>query len=412
MGVFFFIGACLASLFFSLREGNWQLTGPILIFIPVFIFSITARRRLHDEGKRLEVEIERLERERNLLEASGEKRLLQDPLLEEKLRRYLSLSEVARFLNETLLLSEVADRCVKQAKSLISSSQGAFLFLVEEGTQEPALAASDVSEEAFRLRTERGDLFDHWVLKNRRSLLIQDTHRDFRFDLSEARGRKSRSLMIAPLFSGKRLSGLFRLESAEVNRYQADDLRFFSILADLASVSFENAWLYRRTEELARVDELTGLFVHRYFQERLAEELARAQRSRQGLSLLMIDIDHFKKYNDQYGHIAGDLVLKQVAQIMMELVGPGESACRYGGEEFAVVLPQRSKQEAAALAETLRQTIAQADFVLRRETTHVTVSAGVASFPEDGVLKEDLLKQVDSRLYQAKRLGRDRVCSS
>ena len=403
----------LLCLFFSLREREEQLVFLVPFFVSVFLFCLLARRRIEERGRELEISLERLEWEENLLKASEKKRILQDPLLEEKLRRYLSLSQVAQFLNETLSLNEVSSRCVNRAKSLVGPSEGAFLFLIEEeGTQELALMASEISEESFKIRSKRGDLFDHWVLKNRRPLLVQDTHRDFRFDLTEAKERKTRSLMIAPLFSAKRLLGVFRLESGKENGYEADDLRFFSILADLASVSLENARLYRRTEELARIDELTGLFVHRIFQERVAEELTRAQRGKHPLSLLMIDIDHFKQYNDQYGHIAGDLVLRQVAQMMKGKVEVGEFACRYGGEEFAIILPQRSKTAATALAETICQTVARTDFILRRQTTRVTLSIGVATYPEDGLFKEELLKQVDARLYQAKGLGRSRVCSS
>ena len=406
-----FAASCLLSLFLSLRERNGQLTLPVALFTAAFIFSLWIRRRMFDRGRQMEISLERLEGEENLLKASEKKRNLQDPLLEEKLRRYLSLSQVAQVLNETLSLNEVALRCVRQAKALVAS-EGAFLFLIEEGAQELALMASEISEETFKIRSKQGDLFDHWVLKNRRPLLVQDTRRDFRFDLTKTQERKTRSLMIAPLFSAERLSGVFRLESGEENRYEADDLRFFSILADLASVSLENARLYRRTEELARIDELTGLFVHRIFQERLTEELTRAQGGKHPLSLLMIDIDHFKQYNDRYGHIAGDLVLRQVTQMIKGKVEAGEFACRYGGEEFTIVLPHRSRQEAASLAQTICQTIAQTDFILRRETTRVTLSIGVATYPEDGLFKEELLKQMDARLYQAKRLGRNRVCSS
>ena len=411
-GWFFFAAANLVCLFFALQQRDLRLTSPLLVFGPAFFVSFLARRNMLSRDRELEVKKERLEEERNLLEVSIQKETFRSTLLDRQLQRSFSLNQLVQFLNEILSLNELTQWWVRQVRVLFQPCEGVFLFLIEEAAQESTLVASEVAEEPFKMKSKRGDLFTHWVLKNSRPLLIQDTHHDFRFDPIQARERGIRSLMVVPLYSSNRIAGLFRLESIRENAYEAEDLRFLSILADLASISLEDARLYQRTEELARVDELTGLFVYRYFQERLAEEIVRAQRSQRPLSLLMVDIDHFKQYNDQYGHIAGDLVLKQVAQILKEGTGPGEFVCRYGGEEFAVILPQRVKSDAVALAETLRQTVAQADFVLRRETTKVTLSLGVATYPEDGLLQEDLLRRVDTFLYQAKHTGRDRVCFS
>ena len=138
----------------------------------------------------------------------------------------------------------------------------------------------------------------------------------------------------------------------------------------------------------------------------------RSQRTHHPFSLFMSDIDHFKMYNDRYGHIAGDLVLKQVARLLKENLGKDDILCRYGGEEFSVILPNRPKQSALSLAERLRRSVESQSFLLRRETTFVTISIGVATFPEDGLVKEELLKRVDSFLYRAKREGRNRVCGS
>jgi len=374
--------------------------------------SHLAVRILKEESKKVEVTLERLEREENLLIAQAQEEALQHPALKRKRERYASLSQVTHLLSSSLVLREVAQCTVQQAYEVIGKSEGSFLLLLEEGGEELSLAASFLAKDFSGPKLKKGDLFDQWVLKNRRPLLVRNSREDFRFNLDQLEKRDVASLMIAPLTTGQRITGLLRVESLQKDVYASDDLRLLSIIGDLVAASLENARLAQRTEELARVDELTGLYVHRYFQERLQEELSRSQRSRTPVSLLMIDIDHFKTYNDQYGHIAGDLVLKQVARLLKESARPGDLVCRYGGEEFSIILPNRTKGEAFSFAEALRIRVEKESFTLRREMTHVTISIGVASFPEECLLKDELLKRVDSFLYQAKREGRNRVCGS
>lgn len=319
---------------------------------------------------------------------------------------------MTHLLSSSLVVKEVTQCAAQQAYEVIGKSAGSFLLVLEEGGEELLLASSFLAKDFSGPKLKKGDLFDQWVLKNRRPLLVRNSREDFRFNLDQLEKREVASLMITPLTTGQRITGLLRVESLEKDIYTSDDLRLLSIIGDLVAASLENAHLAQRTEELARVDELTGLYVHRYFQERLQEEFSRSQRNRAPLSLLMIDIDHFKTYNDRYGHIAGDLVLKQVAHLLKEKSKAGDLVCRYGGEEFSIILPNRAKGEALSLAEELRFCVEKEAFTLRRETTHVTISIGVASFPADGLVKDELLKRVDSFLYQAKREGRNRVCGS
>lgn len=164
-------------------------------------------------------------------------------------------------------------------------------------------------------------------------------------------------------------------------------------------------------KDLALHDGLTGLFNHRHFQESLTLEVMRAGRYRHDFSLIFLDVDFFKQYNDTYGHPAGDRLLCMLAARLKDATpGPGLAA-RYGGEEFVLLLPEAGKAEAAALAEQLRQNIA--DSVLpgyeTMPETSVTVSIGVATFPKDGDHAQVLLEHADQALYQAKRQGRNRV---
>lgn len=168
--------------------------------------------------------------------------------------------------------------------------------------------------------------------------------------------------------------------------------------------------LSRRLRDLAYRDSLTGLYNHRYFQEELAHEVERAQRYGQPLSLLMLDVDHFKQVNDTYGHMMGDTLLSYVAQALAGRLRSADVAARYGGDEFAVILPETDQTQAVAVAEKLT-TALSAD---RRwqsallESLGVGISFGVAAFPDDGRSADDLLGAADRRLYGAKRRRRVR----
>ena len=196
-------------------------------------------------------------------------------------------------------------------------------------------------------------------------------------------------------------------------QFSTDDLRFLRTIADLTSIAIENAQLYERLETMAIKDGLTGLYLRRHMLERLGEEISKGIRQGLDLSFLMIDLDHFKQYNDSFGHMAGDIVLKAIAKLLEEHFShPGELACRYGGEEFCVFLPDCPKSKALGLAKELREKIEAREIILRRQKTHVTVSIGVAAFPKDARAADELIFKADEALYQAKETGRNKVCGA
>jgi diguanylate cyclase (GGDEF)-like protein len=172
-------------------------------------------------------------------------------------------------------------------------------------------------------------------------------------------------------------------------------------------VTIENNKLY----ELSITDGLTRLFVHRYFQARLSEELLRARRYGLTLSLIMFDIDNFKSFNDTYGHQVGDKVLQKVATCIKETIRTGiDIPCRYGGEEMSVILPETRSEEAFQTAERIRENIAALSVAHSSGPLSVTVSIGIASYPNDCHDKESLVKVADRALYASKSKGKN--CST
>ncbi len=216
------------------------------------------------------------------------------------------------------------------------------------------------------------------------------------------------SLMCSPLKFKEGTIGVINI----VNRrnggqFIESDLALLNLIASQAAVTIENNKLY----ELSITDGMTRLFVHRYFLARLSEELLRARRYSLRLSLIMIDIDNFKKFNDTYGHQTGDLVLQRVAQAIRDTVRTGiDIACRYGGEEMAIILPETRSDEAFRTAERVRESINQLQISHPTGALRVTVSIGVASYPGDAHDRDSLVTAADKAMYYSKRSGKN--CST
>ncbi len=204
-----------------------------------------------------------------------------------------------------------------------------------------------------------------------------------------------------------------------VDGWQEEDLPKFQVVAAQLALHVKKIKLYDTVHELSIIDGLTNVFVRRHFLERFEEELKRSIRHGFKLAVLMLDIDHFKSYNDNHGHLVGDVTLRDVAQVILNGVRRVDIVARYGGEEFAVVLPETDKKEGLEVAERIRSAVAKRQFRAYDEETRVTLSIGVATFPgdlEEQVVKSyrsdfilELLKKADQALYQAKEEGRNRV---
>lgn len=182
------------------------------------------------------------------------------------------------------------------------------------------------------------------------------------------------------------------------------------ILAQQFLIGLRRAIFYQKVSELAITDTLTQVYNRRYFLERFNEELRRSKKNKLRLSFLMIDIDNFKEYNDRYGHLVGDAILKEVSKTIRQMVRQIDFIGRYGGEEICVVLAQTDKEQANFAAERIRQGIASAVIKVYDEELKATVSIGVSTFPDNADLIKDLIEMADQALYLAKETGKNKVC--
>ncbi len=410
-GLAFLLLAFLAIALVEQRLGYPWRPACIGSFLVTGAVGYVFRRKYDAQEQSCSLRTENMEEDLNLL-ADGIRRKRTDlDALRRKIERYATLKEVAEVLSTTLSLDEIAQLVVDSSMRIVGKADRGLLYLIDKDKQELALHVSQSKAGVPKVKEKKGDVFDMWVFKQRKPLLIEDTGTDFRFSQTDLAAAKEyfRSLISVPLILESKMMGVLRLDSAAELTYIQEDLRLLDIIADLAAVAVENSRLYTQTEELAIKDGLTDLAVHRYFKERLKEETKRATRTKSTFSLLILDIDHFKEYNDKYGHISGDVVLRYLSGVLKTVAKEGDIVARYGGEEFAMILLGREKKTAVQEAEAIREKIKSEPLVLRREKTNLTVSIGVANFPSDTFIAEELIKKADDRLYKAKKEGRNRV---
>jgi len=216
--------------------------------------------------------------------------------------------------------------------------------------------------------------------------------------------------IIIPLKSKNSLNGLIFLSKKIMGTpYTEQEFIFLDKLSKFASIAVENSRLYR----MATLDRMTGLYIHHYFKERLAEEIKRSDRTEAPLTLIMADIDHFKQINDTYGHQQGDIILKEIAVIMHQNIRSFDIASRYGGEEFAIILTETDLDTGYHIAERLRKKIEQHKFTGEKDPIQVTISVGLAQyFPAIDSDEKSLIKRADIALYSAKSQGRNLVITN
>ncbi len=248
---------------------------------------------------------------------------------------------------------------------------------------------------------QTNDPVDAMVVQRRGPVVVPDNSVKF--------SPQAQPLMAVPVMAQQSVAGILRVGGDGGPVFGKDDFRVLEILASLASLSLDNSLMFGQVQDTALRDSLTGLITHKAFQEQLEAQILEASRYKEPLSVIMVDIDHFKSVNDSHGHQAGDAILQGVAHVLARNVRDVDVVSRYGGEEFAILLLQTNEEAARGIAENIRRDLVGQPFDTGRIIIACTASFGVAGFPDDATSAQQLLRKADERLYQAKQGGRNRV---
>ncbi len=325
-----------------------------------------------------------------------------------------ALAGFAQKMSSTLDLDEVANEMLTTICKALRLTHAKLLFPEAETgnftTQFTYPAAKEKTPDEFRFTADNPLVA--WLVKDNKPLNLEQMA-----SIPQLKGlwtvEKEQLVasglgLLCPLKSHGKLVGILALGKKQSDAlYYHEDTELVMSMATQASIVIENAQLYTQATTRANTDGLTGLYNHRHFHERLEQEIARGTRFGTVFSLIMLDIDLFKTYNDIYGHQAGDRILRRLSEHIKSSVRSIDMAFRYGGEEFAVILPETKLDDAYNVAERIRKTV---ETRMSSKAIPTTVSLGAASWPSDGVTREEIISAADIALYQAKQTGRNQTC--
>jgi diguanylate cyclase (GGDEF)-like protein len=257
---------------------------------------------------------------------------------------------------------------------------------------------------SFPLSEESGFIYD--VLWEKGTLHIKENKINEYESDPLSNQLQLKEFLIAPLWIKDKPAGLIIVDNSITRKPISDeDIRIFNMFVEQAAGAIENSQAFEDTLVKSHTDPLTSLWNHGYFQYKLDEELMKAKAKSYPLSILMLDLDDFKKFNDTYGHIRGDEALRTISETLKENGRPQDVICRYGGEEFSIILPSTNREEALAIAEQIRKNISEKNILGNK----FTLSIGLANYPHDGLDKDTLVKKSDVALYRAKREGKNKI---
>jgi diguanylate cyclase (GGDEF)-like protein len=323
----------------------------------------------------------------------------------------IDLLDVAKLVVSTLEMDQVLEAILKSAMKLTETSAGS-IALYHKDTRELELRAHMGFSEDFigdRKWTVRPDGLTSEILKSKNPTVITDTaNREF-FTNPLAIKEGIKSVVCVPLFIEDDIIGILYVDDFSPRKFTESELGLLSILSSFAAMSIDHAKLHEMTSRMALTDSLTGLANVRCFHIELEKQIGRATRFKETFSLMMFDIDDFKKHNDDYGHVFGDQVLKWLGEVLKAASRVSDIAARYGGEEFVIILPMSDSSQGMILAQRIMEMIKKRSADLMQDKRPLTVSIGISTYPGDAMTGQELIQKADQALYEAKRRGKDQA---
>ena len=359
-----------------------------------------------------------------------------EEVLSKRSDQIATLNRVMRSVSSTLDLSKVLDMILHEIQQVIPYDSASVWLCKEDSLEIIAAHGFPNSEEligtSFSLSSK--DNPNTQVIRTRLPLIDGDAYATYSSYRDGVQSRyKNRGWMGVPMIIGDRVIGMLAFDKNVPNFYTQEQSQFALAFAAQAAIAIENARLYsdaqkeliekieaeekllilqKELEEQAIRDLLTGLYNRRFLDETLTRELSRAERDKYSVSVVMLDLDHFKIFNDTYGHDVGDMMLKQLGKLLTSQVRAGDIACRFGGEEFVVVMPKASLSVARQRANDWRAKFESQVMIHEGEVLNATLSAGVAVYPLHGTTSDEIIRKADQAMYAAKAAGRNMVITA
>ena len=339
---------------------------------------------------------------------------------EEDLRRrgraLALLNRVGQELSATLDLQQVFERLLPAVTEIISA-EGAAVWLWDREQAGwlvcQAVFHPGVKRSCTDLRLYPGQGVTGWVAQHGESTVVTPADPRFLPVIEEHTGFCMTSMIAVPLRVRGATIGVLEVVNKLRGDFDKDDLALIETLTASAAIAIDNARLFEEVQRLAVTDELTGVYNRRYFEQQLRSEFQRARRYARPLALLMLDLDYFKPVNDCYGHMAGDAVLAAFAALVRANVRETDVVTRYGGDEFAVILPETDLAGALSVAEKVLRMVAAHPITYEECVHRITVSGGAVALPDlNPADRKELVRLADQALYRAKQQGRNRVCAA
>lgn len=334
--------------------------------------------------------------------------------LKRKIEELSIFNEIGKTLTSTLDIKEILNIIMLKIGELLKPNDWSLLLVDEErGDLYFEIAVGEKADKIMHMRIKKAEGIAGWVAEKGETLVIPDVTRDERFSLAVdiVSGFETRSVVCVPLKCKGRILGVIELvNKVGKTKFSEEDLFLLTTLADYAAIALENAQFFQKVKELTTIDDVTQLFNSRYMYDYLEQEIRRSQRYRLDLSIIFLDLDHFKNINDTYGHLIGSRLLQELAAVILSCLRNVDIAVRYGGDEFVVILPSTSKDDAVRVAERIKTGMADTVF-LHSQGLKIkqTASFGVSSFPEDANSELDLIRLADNAMYQIKNSTRNGI---
>lgn len=349
------------------------------------------------QKKDLENRIKELERENRLLDS--------------KILELYTLYSISKRLSMATHIEEIYSETMEHISSFLNIDDFCIMIL-DKSKDVLTVSASHSDTDLKDISLAVGEGITGRVPIVGEKILIQDVSKDPDFLFYKGKKRNIGSFLSIPLKSNdKTIIGTLNVHKPEANAILDKDVELFDEVAQQIAVAIEKALSYRNFKELSVRDELTGLYNRRYFFENFEKEMERAKRYKRLLSIIILDIDHFKNFNDKNGHLTGDDALRKVALILKENVRRADILARYGGEEFIVLISEQGKDQALSIAEKLRSAIEETSVAGEENQPgkKLTATLGVASYPVDTDYATELIDCADKALYHGKTKGRNIV---